>query len=135
MNQPGPDSTDRYCRDYLPNLGRLDVVDSSPFAVAFRPPASTRMYDVEHILVASTAHFADLGDAPDTVALEFVRMLGAIGDQVAKDKGYARLIINVGAVQHSKHLHGHVVCGEFIANSQPSRRGQVLRRLRSGANE
>lgn len=107
---------DPYCDLILPGRLIVDVVTESQSILAFRHP-SPSFFPVQ-ILAIPKVHIPSLADLPrfdESIARELVGILASLSEVVTSQFGAARVVSNMGSLQHSKHMHWHVV-------SDPTRR-------------
>jgi len=106
--------SDFYCEEVLNGRRAVDVVYEDEQFLAYH---HTRpFFSDAHVVVVPKVHVSSLLD-PDAEPLlpELLAVVRSVAAQVLSGHGAARVLINLGNYQDSKHLHWHVYAGTDIA--------------------
>lgn len=101
---------DPYCDEILAGRLSVNVVVDEDEVLAFHHPSPS--FAPVQIVVIPKRHIsslADLADGDMTVGQDLTRVLARIAREVVGEFGAARVVTNLGDLQHSRHLHWHVI--------------------------
>ena len=101
---------DPYCDVILPGVISVRVVAETASFLAFHHPSPS--FRAVQIMVIPKLHIesvASLARESDETLGELMRLIANLAADVSEAQGSARVLTNVGALQHSRHLHWHVV--------------------------
>jgi histidine triad (HIT) family protein len=106
--------TDFYCSEILSGHTPVTKVIETPTVLAFH---HTRPSYPVHMVVIPKRHIASLlelepEDGP--LLLEILTVICQLAAQVTAEHGACRVVTNLGEYQDSKHLHWHVISGEYL---------------------
>jgi histidine triad (HIT) family protein len=106
--------TDFYCSEILSGRTPITQVIETPAVLAFH---HTRPSYPVHIVVIPKRHIAsllDLEPEDEPLLLEMLAVIRRVAAQVNAERGACRVVTNLGEYQDSKHLHWHVISGEYL---------------------
>lgn len=110
MNYTGDDI---YCDEIL--SGRLSVkkVAETERVLAFH---HSRPFWPTHIVVIPKSHVSSLigDDVTHDLLGELLGVVRSVARKVVEEHGEAGVMTYIGRLQHSKHLHWHVVAGDQL---------------------
>ena len=105
---------DIYCDLVVPKKITIDTMYESKSIIAFRH--SKPLYEY-HFVVVPVEHIFDLSDPKcEKVSGEIFRVIRQLMQQMDFQKTGAKIEINNGPFQTSKHLHFHVYGGKIHTN-------------------
>lgn len=109
---------DIYCDEILSGRLPVETVAETDRVLAFH---HSRPFWRTHIIVIPKAHVSSLvgEDLADDLLAELLTVVRSIARKVAEAAGEAGVMTYVGKLQHSKHLHWHVVAGDQIRALPP----------------
>lgn len=118
---------DPYCDLILSKKLPVEIVLDEPEVLAFIHPSPS--FRPAHLIAIPKRHIRSLTELPEhpLVAVAMIDALARLAAQVEAEHGQARIFTNVGALQHSRHLHWHVVAEqERIAKSPPTAEAAIV---------
>ena len=105
MTEPDP-----YCHLILTGDLAVEMVLDGPHVLAFHHPSPS--FEPVHLMVIPKRHvrsLAELSEQDPEVSLALMAALSRLAGEVEDAHGSARVFTNLGNLQHSRHLHWHVV--------------------------
>lgn len=103
---------DWYCAQVIPGTAGVEIVAENEHALALLAPEP--LYPV-HVIVIPKRHIRSLVDAAPGDQPALVSTLALVQEMAASveaEHGACQVFTNLGAYQHNKHLHWHVVVHE-----------------------
>lgn len=104
-------AVDFYCDVVFAGRGDVRVIEQTRYTLAFEHTAPEFTF---HVMVAPRLHvpsLAALTGGDRDAQLDLLQVLARVTEAATARCGQAQLVSNSGALQHSPHLHWHVVSG------------------------
>lgn len=102
---------DFYCDQVLNGRVAVHIVAETERVLAFH---HTRPYWPVHVVVIPKQHVPSLLDADEALLGELMTVIQQLARAVTAEHGACFVRTNIGAYQHSKHLHWYVAFGEQL---------------------
>jgi histidine triad (HIT) family protein len=111
---------DIYCDEILSGRMAVRVVTETERVLAFH---HSNPFWPTHIVVIPKIHVSSLigDDIPDDLLAELLTVVRGVARKVVETEGEAGVMTYIGRLQHSKHLHWHVVAGDQLRPTPPRR--------------